>query len=368
MNESDLVDAIGQVIDPEIRLPLADLHMLRWAKVRRSRVDIQIDIPVPEHPAQLELENRIRQAVRNAGVDGDVNVRTEIMDASERAVLRAALASDNEDGHGQESLPFADKTSHTRVIGISSGKGGVGKSSITVNLALSLARMGKSVAILDADVYGFSVPKMLGVDHDPMVIDDIMIPPIAHGVACLSMGLFVEDSQPLIWRGPMLHKALQQFLSDAHWGRPDYLVIDMPPGTGDVALSMAEYLPRTEIVVVTTPQPAAQRVAQRSAIAARKMKLTVRGVVENMSWFTGDDRKRYEIFGSGGGQDLAHSLGVELLAQVPLVSALRSGGDSGVPVVASDPGSEASQAFERLAQRIDDMGPARVYRKELTIR
>ncbi len=366
--EIELSRAIGAVLDPEIRLSLAELRMLRWVKRRRSRLDVQVTIPVPEHPAQQELEARIRKAARDSGFSGEVNVRTDVMDSSEREVLRNRLKPRGTNEHGASSMPFTTKMARTRIIGVSSGKGGVGKSSVTVNLALGLAGLGKTVSVLDADVYGFSVPKMLGIGHDPMVIDDVMVPPVAYGIACLSMGLFVEDAQPLIWRGPMLHKALQQFLTDAFWGEPDFLLIDMPPGTGDVALTMAEQVPGTEILVVTTPQAAAQRVAQRSAIAARKMKLTVRGVIENMSWFTGDDATRYEIFGSGGGEELARSLGVDLLAQIPLVTAIRSGGDSGAPVMVSDPESEASRTFTQLAGKIAAMGPARVYRKELTIR
>ena len=235
--------------------------------------------------------------------------------------------------------------SKTRVIGVSSGKGGVGKSSVTVNLAVALARMGYDVGILDADVYGFSVPKMLGVTEDPLIIGDLVVPATANGVRCLSMGFFVPDDTPVIWRGPMLHKALEQFLVDAYWGEPDFLLVDMPPGTGDVTLSLGQYLTKTEVFVVTTPQPAAQRVAQRSAYAARKLKLSVRGVIENMSWFTGDDGVRYELFGSGGGKELAGELGVPLLAQVPLVPALREGGDVGIPVVLADPDGEATAAL-----------------------
>ena len=199
-------------------------------------------------------------------------------------------------------VPFGDPgVEDPRVLGISSGKGGVGKSSVTVNLAVALAAAGHDVAILDADVYGFSVPKMLGITAPPVVIDKLIVPPVAHGVKCISMGFFADDDQPVIWRGPMLHKALEQFLTDVYWGEPDYLLVDMPPGTGDVALSMAQFTPRSETFVVTTPQPAAQRVAQRSALMAEKVNLEIKGVIENMSWFTGDDGRRYEIFGSGGG-------------------------------------------------------------------
>ena len=263
--------------------------------------------------------------------------------------------------------PSCSPRRRTRVLGISSGKGGVGKSSVTVNLAIALAKLGHEVGILDADVYGFSVPKMLGIEQDPVVIDDMIVPPVAHGVKCISMGFFVDDDQPVMWRGPMLHKALEQFLTDVYWGDPDYLLIDMPPGTGDVALSMAQYLPRSEVYVVTTPQPAAQRVAQRTAYMAKKVNLPLRGVIENMSWFTGDDGKRYELFGSGGGQELADDLGVPLLAQVPLVPDLREGGDIGVPVTVSQPDSEAAQAFAGLAKQIADLKAKRVFRSELRI-
>jgi len=263
---------------------------------------------------------------------------------------------------------FMTPGSRTRVLAVSSGKGGVGKSSVTVNLAVTLARMGHGVGILDADVYGYSVPRMLGITDRPAIDSEQIIPPVAYGVSCVSMGFFVGEDQPVMWRGPMLHKALEQFLVDVAWGEPDYLVVDMPPGTGDVALSMAQYLPRCEFLVVTTPQSAAQRVAQKTAFMARKLKLPLRGVVENMSWFTGDDGKRYDLFGSGGGQELADSLGVPLLGQVPLVPAVREGGDQGAPVSATDPDGEASRAFAVLAERVVEMGPARIYRSELKIR
>ncbi len=243
----------------------------------------------------------------------------------------------------------------------------MGKSSVTVNLAISLARAGHSVGVLDADVYGFSLPKMLGATHDPIVLGDTVIPTLVHGVRCLSMGYFVDDAQPVIWRGPMLHKAIEQLVTEAWWDEPDFLLIDMPPGTGDVALTLSEILPRIEMYVVTTPQAAAQRVAQRSAYAARKLKLSVRGVIENMSWFRGDDDTRYEIFGRGGGEALAHELGVSLLAQIPLEPGLREGGDDGLPVVVATPESEAARAFGALASRVAAQGPSRVYRQELKL-
>jgi ATP-binding protein involved in chromosome partitioning len=238
---------------------------------------------------------------------------------------------------------------------------------VTVNLAIALSRAGYSVGVLDADVYGFSLPKMLGAANDPIVLGDTVIPTLVHGVRCLSMGYFVDDDQPVIWRGPMLHKAIEQLVSEAWWDEPDFLLIDMPPGTGDVALTLSEILPRIEMYVVTTPQAAAQRVAQRSAYAARKLKLSVRGVIENMSWFTGHDGTRYEIFGAGGGEQLARELGIALLGQIPLEPALREGGDSGLPVVVSDPESEVARAFYELAERVAHQGPSRVYRQELKL-
>jgi ATP-binding protein involved in chromosome partitioning len=272
-------------------------------------------------------------------------------------------------GHEEgRANPFMSSDNRTRILGITSGKGGVGKSSVSVNLAVALAAHGLEVGILDADVYGFSVPKMLGIDHDPVVIEDMIVPPVAYGVKCISIGFFVGEDQPVMWRGPMLHKALEQFLVDVYWGDLDYLVIDMPPGTGDVALSMAQYLPRSEVYVVTTPQAAAQRVAQRAAYMAKKINLPLRGVIENMSWFTGDDGRRYELFGRGGGEQLASDLGVPLLGQIPLVPALREGGDLGRPVTVTDPSGEASQLFDALAEEIVARGPSRVFRPELTIR
>jgi ATP-binding protein involved in chromosome partitioning len=243
----------------------------------------------------------------------------------------------------------------------------VGKSSVTVNLAVSLARAGHDVGILDADVYGFSVPGMLGVHEEPVVHDLKMLPPSAHGVRCISMGFFLDDEQPVVWRGPMLHKALEQFLVDVDWSSPEYLLIDMPPGTGDVALSMAQYLPTSEVYVVTTPQPAARRVAQRSAYMARKLNLPMRGVIENMSWLTMPDGGRQALFGEGGGAQLAEELGVPLLGQIPLDPALREGGDRGEPITVTDPDSEASRAFAAVAEAIVGRGRARVFRSELSV-
>ncbi len=397
-DQTQLETAVRAVVEPELGLPLGDLGLLHAARVRRRRVHLEVALPVGAWPSVDDLATLIHAAAM--GVDGveEVDLEYVVMDEEERTALRHRLRADMlgtvdlEDeaagsehagdehghahaghGHGGHGHPaplpaFLGAEAKTRVIGVSSGKGGVGKSTVTVNLAVALAQAGHHVGLLDADVYGFSVPKMLGTEHDPVILGDIVIPTSAHGVRCLSMGYFVPDDQPVIWRGPMLHKAIQQFLSDAYWGEPDFVLVDMPPGTGDVALTLAEVMPRAEIVVVTTPQAAAQRVAQRSAFAARRLRLSVRGVIENMSWFTGDDGRRYELFGAGGGGTLAHDLGVPLLGQVPLVNAVRLGGDEGRPVTAVDPDSETAQAFRSIAEKLAALGPARVYRRELTLR
>jgi len=376
-----LEESLGAVVDPVLGLPLAETSMIRSIHSRRHRADVELAVPADDWPGLAELVAVVESV---ALADDEVREATVVaveMDEDERTALRLALRRRMEGetqpaaaghaghGHGHEAPEpaFLQPGSRTRVIGISSGKGGVGKSSVTVNLAIALVRAGNTVAILDADVYGFSVPKMLGGDRDPVIIGDMVIPTLVHGVRCLSMGYFVPEDQPVIWRGPMLHKAIEQFLGDAYWGEPDFLLVDMPPGTGDVTLSLAQVMPRAEIIVVTTPQAAAQRVAQRSAFAARKLKLSVRGVVENMSWFTGDDGTRYEHFGRGGGAELAGDLGVPLIGSIPLVPALREGGDSGRPITVSDPDGEASKAFGAVAERVIALGPARVYRRELSL-
>jgi ATP-binding protein involved in chromosome partitioning len=390
IDQPQLEAALGAIVEPELGLQLSGTGMLREVKVRRRRARIELALPVAAWPGSDELADEVhRVAMAVPGVE-EIEFDLTVMRDDERAALRVALRrdmfgvaetdeledapADGHEGHGHSHAAaaatpvFLQPDSATRVIGVSSGKGGVGKSTVTVNLAVALAKSGHRVGLLDADVYGFSVPKMLGTDHDPIILGDVVIPTSAHGVKCLSMGYFVPDDQPVIWRGPMLHKAIQQFLTDAYWGQPDFLLVDMPPGTGDVALTLAEVMPRAEIIVVTTPQPAAQRVAQRSAFAARRLKLSVRGVVENMSWFTGDDGTRYELFGAGGGETLAADLGIPLLGQVPLVPAVRQGADEGRPIVAVEPQSETAQAFIAIAERLASLGPARVYRKELSLR
>jgi ATP-binding protein involved in chromosome partitioning len=383
LTDHEVLDALRPVLDPELHLSIVDLDMVRAVRVDGGVVTVTVALTVAGCPMRTEITERVTEALRALpGVEEvavDLTVMTDTELGAVRDKMRARQGSGGQNGGaraGQASLgheegktnQFMAPGSRTRVLGISSGKGGVGKSSVSVNLAVALARAGFQVGILDADVYGFSVPKMLGITGDPVVIDDMIIPPVAFGVGCISIGFFVGDEQPVMWRGPMLHKALEQFLVDVYWGDPDFLVIDMPPGTGDVALSMAQYLPRSEIYVVTTPQQAAQRVAQRTAYMARKVNLPLRGVIENMSWFIGDDGRRYDLFGAGGGAALAEDLGVPLLGRIPLVPALREGGDAGLPITATDPDGEVARIFAELAAAIVARGPGRVFNPELTIR
>ncbi len=354
----DLRARLGAIREPQLVRGLGELGFLGTV----SADAVELVLPIVAWPNRAWLEEEIAETAPG------VRVSVRAMDEDERLTLRHFLRGEMvAEGEDAGAPRITGRLSRTRVLGISSGKGGVGKSSVTVNLAIALAERGRHVGVLDADVYGFSLPRMLGAVNDPIVLGDTVIPTLAHGVRCVSMGYFVPDAQPVIWRGPMLHKAIEQLVSEVWWDEPDYLLIDMPPGTGDVALTLSEVLPKVEMYVVTTPQAAAQRVAQRSAYAARTLKLAVRGVIENMSWFTGDDGQRYELFGEGGGTRLAEDLGVPLLGQIPFDPRLRSGGDLGDPVVAYEPESPAAVAFATLAETIDRQGPARIYKRELTI-
>ena len=367
MTPSSLRSDLSAIVEPQLVRTLGELGFVGHVD-EGEPVHVELVLPVTGWPNLAVLEARVHDLAPGAAVSVRAMDEGELL--ALRNYLRGAMAAPPGPGphdHGGDTPKFLGPLSKTRVLGISSGKGGVGKSSVTVNLAIALAQAGHQVGIMDADVYGFSVPKMLGATSDPIVLGDTVIPTLAHGVRCVSMGYFVPDEQPVIWRGPMLHKAIEQLVTEAWWDEPDFLLIDMPPGTGDVALTLSEVLPRIEMYVVTTPQAAAQRVAQRSAYAARKLKLSVRGVIENMSWFTGDDAKRYEIFGSGGGARLAQELGIALLGQIPLDTKLREGGDVGEPIVVHDPDSEVSLAFKALAATIVSQGPARVYRQELKL-
>jgi ATP-binding protein involved in chromosome partitioning len=372
-----IVDVLRPVQDPELHRSIVDLGMVRDIRVDGGQVGVLVALTVAGCPLRSEITRRVETAVRALPDVADVTLDFTVMTDDEREELRrrlhgdaaATAGSQHAHGHAQgRAIPFAETGSRTRPLLISSGKGGVGKSSVTTNLAVALAQRGHSVGVLDADVYGFSIPRMLGADRDPVVIDQMLLPPEAHGVRCISMAYFVPEGQAVIWRGPMLHKALEQFLTDVYWDDPDFLLVDMPPGTGDIAISLSQYLPRAEVYVVTTPQPAAQQVARLSAAMAAKVNMKVRGVIENMSWFTGDDGKRYEIFGAGGGQALADELDVPLLGQVPLLEPLREGGDTGIPIVVADASSEAAEAFRAMAERIAvELAPRQVFSKSLKI-
>jgi ATP-binding protein involved in chromosome partitioning len=377
VTDAQVIDALRPVQDPELHRSIVDLGMVRRVAINGGRVEILVALTIPGCPLKAEITDRVQGAVRALDGVSEVILDFTSMNDSEREALRTQLHGNpsatanagQAQGHAQgREVPFAKAGSKTRPLLIASGKGGVGKSSVTTNLAVALAQRGHSVGVIDADVYGFSIPRMLGANQDPVVIDQMLLPPESWGVRCISMGYFVPDGEAVIWRGPMLHKALEQFLTDVYWDEPDFLLIDMPPGTGDIAISLSQYLPRGEVYVVTTPQPAAQKVARLSAAMAEKVHLEVKGIIENMSWFTGDDGKRYEIFGSGGGAELAAELGVPLLGQIPLVTTLREGGDNGRPITAVAPESEVAEAFRDIAAKVaDDLKPKRVYNPQLTI-
>jgi ATP-binding protein involved in chromosome partitioning len=345
--------AIGKVEDPEIHRSLEDLNMLREVDVADDgSVRVLVALTIPGCPLKDKLTEDVTAAAKTVPGVGDVQVSFTSMTDEERSALVTDLR-----GSPEPEIAVARPGSRTRIIAVSSGKGGVGKSSVTTNLAVALARRGRTVGVIDADVWGFSIPRMLGIDRPPTVVDETLFPPEAHGVRAMSMDFFVGDEQAVIWRGPMLHKALEQFLADVHWGDPDYLLIDMPPGTGDVSISIAQFLPMAQALIVTTPQVTAQRVAKRAGLMALKVNQTILGVVENMSWFTGDDGKRYPIFGEGGGEILANELEVPLLGRIPLVPALRSGADAGEPVAVADPDGEAAAAFAGIAEEVENLKP-----------
>ena len=376
VTEADVVDALRPVQDPELRRSIVDLEMVRTIRVTGSHVDVQIALTVPGCPVKAEISGSVSAAVATLGGIDTVGVDFTVMTDEERETLRLGLHGDpaasagTNPAHGHaegRAIPFAEANSSTRVLLIASGKGGVGKSSVTTNLAVALSARGRDVAVVDADVWGFSIPRMLGVSRPPTVIDDMLIPPEAHGVRCISMGFFADEDQPVIWRGPMLHKALEQFLTDVYWDEPDYLLVDLPPGTGDISISLAGFLPTAEMYVVTTPQPVAQRVAQRAAFMAEKVHLKVHGVIENMSWFTGDDGTTYELFGAGGGSELAELLEVPLIGQIPFVPSLREGADTGLPV-AVDASTEIGAVFAEMARVVDvDLRPTKRRHRELRI-
>ncbi|MCM3923626.1 Mrp/NBP35 family ATP-binding protein [Frankia sp. AiPs1] len=348
--------ALATVHDPEIGRPITELDMVSSVNVLDDgSVDITVLLTVSGCPMRDEIINRVSRAV--SAVEGvrEVRVDLQVMTDEQRTALHTKLRG----GIAPKVIPFAQPGSMTRVYGVASGKGGVGKSSITVNLAAAMARSGLSVGVLDADIYGHSVPRMLGIERPPTQVDKMIMPPQAHGVRVISTGMFTRGNQPVTWRGPMLHRALEQFLSDVFWGDLDVLLLDLPPGTGDIAISLAQLVPSSELLVVTTPQLAATEVAERAGTIAVQTRQNVVGVVENMAWLPCPHcGERVDVFGSGGGAAVAERLtrvlghDVPLLAQVPVDVRLREGGDNGVPLVVAEPDAEASKALRAVADRL----------------
>ncbi|HEY8821890.1 MAG TPA: P-loop NTPase [Dermatophilaceae bacterium] len=352
-SQDALLAALSKVIDPEIRKPITELGMVESVAVDESgRAAVTILLTISGCPLKDTLTNDTTAAL--LGVEGvtSVDVTLGVMSDEQRTELRTTLRGDNP----EREIPFAKPNSLTRVYCVASGKGGVGKSSVTVNLAAAMAQDGLRVGVVDADVYGFSVPRMLGVERHPTQVDDMILPPLAHGVKVISIGMFVPGNQPVVWRGPMLHRALQQFLGDVFWGDLDVLLLDLPPGTGDIAISVAQLVPNAEILVVTTPQKAASEVAERAGSIALQTHQHIVGVIENMSWLELPDGTRHEIFGAGGGQAVADSLTravgapVPLLGQIPMDTQLREGADVGMPVVLGDPNSPAAVVLGDIAR------------------
>jgi len=371
-SDEELHAAFLAVEEPLLFRTLGELGTLQSVHAEAETITVRIGVVVDGYPLTDELGERLL-ATLDADDDREISLELEFLGEEQRAAIGQLLKDLTEkapDAHGQANSrgnPFQSTGSSTRILAIASGKGGVGKSSVTVNLAVALGHLGYRVGLLDADIYGFSAPRMLQVAYPPVVVGKTIVPPIANGVRCISMGFFVDEDQGVAWRGPMLHKAIEQFLVDVCWGTLDYLLVDMPPGTGDVALSVGEQLPRAELYVVTTPQPAAARVAVRAGSVGRQLRLPVRGVIENMSWFTSRDGERHELFGHGGGQLVAETLDVPLLGQIPLVPNTEASGEDAVPLAISDPAGEVAKSFDAIARRLVDAGPARVYKSELRI-
>jgi ATP-binding protein involved in chromosome partitioning len=347
--------ALATVNDPEIRRPITELGMVKSVEIGPSgAVRVTVYLTVAGCPMKDTITREVTAAVSAIGGVTGVDVVLDVMSAEQRQQLQGRLRS--ESGVVEREIPFAKPSSLTRVYAVASGKGGVGKSSVTVNLAASMAKRGLSVGVVDADIYGHSVPRMLGVTGRPTQVEDMIMPPVAHDVKVISIGMFVANNAPVVWRGPMLHRALQQFLADVYWGDLDVLLMDLPPGTGDIAISVAQLVPPAELLVVTTPQQAAAEVAERAGTIALQTHQQIAGVIENMSWLPCPHcDERIDVFGTGGGQRVADGLSqavgapVPLLGQVPIDVRLREGGDSGRPLVLDDPSAPAAQALEEMA-------------------
>jgi ATP-binding protein involved in chromosome partitioning len=347
--------ALSHVIDPEIRRPITEIGMVRSVEVESGGVAvIGIDLTIAGCPMRDRITKDVEAAAKT--VDGVTEVRIDlgVMTDEQREGLKTALRG----GKPEPVIPFTQPGNMTRVYAIASGKGGVGKSTVTANLAAAMADDGLSVGVLDADIFGFSIPGMLGITDQPTRLDDMLLPPISHEVKAVSIGMFVPPGQPVVWRGPMLHRALEQFLADVFWGDLDVLLLDLPPGTGDIAISVAQLLPHAELVVITTPQAAAAEVAERAGSIATQTSQSVVGVIENMAWLDQPDGSRLHLFGEGGGQRVADRLSetlgttVPLLGQIPLDVNAREGGDAGTPVVISDPESPAAAAMREMARTL----------------
>ena len=345
MSSEALLAALARVQDPEIRRPITDLDMVRAATIADGVASIELKLTIVGCPAADRIEADVRAAA--AAVEGVERVELDIgvMTVAEREALTTRLRGSKKQQFGPDSL--------TKIFAISSGKGGVGKSTVTANLAVALAARGLRVGLVDADVFGFSIPGILGIaGAKPTQVGDMILPPIAHGVKVISIGMFVDGQAAVSWRGPLLHRTIQQFLTDIWFGDLDVLLLDLPPGTGDIAISLGQLLPQAEVVVVTTPQPAAAEVAERSGLVARQTGQTVIGVVENMAGLTQPDGSVLDLFGTGGGDELAARLGVPVLARIPLSVALREGGDAGEPIVLSDAMDPAAGAIQSLADAL----------------
>ena len=337
-SRDEILKALEQVIDPELKRNVVELDMVRDVRIEGGDVTVGIALTVAGCPLRASFEEQVAKALAPIGAVQRIQLEFDVMTPEERAALTARLR-----GSVTERTKGIALDRSTRVLAIASGKGGVGKSTLSANLAAAFTELGQRTGILDADVYGHSIPHLLGIDQKPVAVDRMIVPPVRGELKLMSIGFFLDDNQPVMWRGPMLHRALEQFLTDVHWGELDTLVVDMPPGTGDVSISLGQLLPRAEAVIVTTPQPLAQEVAARAALMAQKTNMRLLGVVENM---TG------EAFGSGGGERLAQELGVALLGSVPLDARLREAGDAGEPLVESDPESEPAQAIVSIAEAI----------------
>ncbi len=358
VTEDQVREALRSVLDPEIGRPIEDLGMLERIEVEEGVVRVHVLLTIAGCPLQERITSDVTDALGPLGVQR-VDVRMTPMSEQQRAALVGKLRGGQNGAPQQQRSFFTD--GKTSVIAVASGKGGVGKSSVTVNLAAALAAEGHRVGILDADVWGFSVPRMLGVHGQPVGFNDMILPLEGSGVKVISMGFFVPEEQPVIWRGPMLHKAIEQFLGDVYWGDLDFLLCDLPPGTGDVSISLASFLPGASMLVVTTPQEAARKVAERAGKMAERTNLRPIGVVENMSWFVCPHcGERTSIFGDGGGQEAADTLGVPLVGQIPIEPRLREGGDEGRPIVVREPDSPAARALVEAARRVAQVTRSKV--------